>query len=530
MINWLRDNIPLFSTIAAPLERLKNKASKTLGNMWTDECQESFNLFKEIVGYGMELSFPDFTLPFHLATDASDSGIGGFLWQEVNGEKKIIGCCSKSLKTSEAHYSATKRELLGIVYALKHFKCHLWGRHFTLYTDHKALVYLFTQKHTNSMIDGWFETLLDFNFSIVHIPGILNILPDGLSRLYPKKIWKHNEPIDSDISINAVEVNELDAFLEAKSGRRVPNREEQMQLIQQSHLAGHFGEKAVFDNLYFKERVFWSTIRRDISDHINACVECKKHNITQEGFHPLTTITATFPMDHIAIDLAEMELSVDGYKYFLIVVDVFTRMVFLRPLKNKKSSTLYSLFCDFGLPKILQSDNGKEFVNNLVEELLNVSRVDHRLSSPYNPRANGAAERFVRTSKNLVTKLINNAITDWPEVLPDVQLQMNTKISSRHKSSPFELFFGRAFNGFKNYENSESTPETSEELEARIKELHKVIYPAVAGIADYNNLKMKNTFNKKHKIVAPFKLDSWVMIKNVTKNSKSEPLMKDHLK
>ena len=63
---------------------------------------------------------------------------------------------SKALGKSREKYSATKRELLGIIFALKSFREYIFGRHFTLYTDHSALTYILTQEKTNHMIDAWY--------------------------------------------------------------------------------------------------------------------------------------------------------------------------------------------------------------------------------------------------------------------------------------------------------------------------------------------------------------------------------------
>ena len=61
---------------------------------------------------------------------------------------------------------------------------YLTGRRFVLYTDHKALMYMLEQKKLTDMLERWLDEILDFNFSIEHIPGVSNVLPDLLSRLY----------------------------------------------------------------------------------------------------------------------------------------------------------------------------------------------------------------------------------------------------------------------------------------------------------------------------------------------------------
>jgi hypothetical protein len=62
------------------------------------------------------------------------------------------------------------------------------------------------------------------------------------------------------------------------------------------------------------------------------------------------------------------------------------------------SFSLLSIFSLVGFPKILQSDNGTEFVNNVVETLTEIMTVEHRIITPYNPRVNGAAEKWEASS------------------------------------------------------------------------------------------------------------------------------------
>src|SRR3990167_470739 len=121
----------------------------------------------------------------------------------------------------------------------------------------------------------------------------------------------------------------------------------------------------------------------------------------KKGFHPLKSIEAELPMDHIGIDLAgPLPTTEDGYNYVLVVIDVCTKFTFLRALKSKLATeiaqSLFELFCDVGFPKIIQSDNGREFVNEIMDELCSQGGVDLRLISPYHPRANGITERAVQ--------------------------------------------------------------------------------------------------------------------------------------
>ncbi|KAH9246535.1 hypothetical protein BASA81_015909 [Batrachochytrium salamandrivorans] len=145
LINYFRDFIPIYSTIAAPLECLRKHTSLPV-EKWSQHQLDSFNLLKNILTQAPFLSFPNFREPFIIATDASDAGIGAVLYQlkdpcspDTVQNRKWVMFSARALNSSERNYSATKRELLAIVFALGKFHYYIWGSHFDLFTDHRAL-------------------------------------------------------------------------------------------------------------------------------------------------------------------------------------------------------------------------------------------------------------------------------------------------------------------------------------------------------------------------------------------------------
>ena len=184
-VNYLRDFVPKISTITAPLNAIRLKDN--IPEQWTPECAHAFQLLKEIIPQCPPLAHPDFARPFYVATDASAVGIGCVLYQldDKTNAPQYIQFQARALRKSERNYSATKRELLAIVFAFARFRHFVYGRHFTLYTDHHALVYLRTQPHLNAMMQTWYDELFEYDFTVKHRPGVQNVLPDHLSRLFP---------------------------------------------------------------------------------------------------------------------------------------------------------------------------------------------------------------------------------------------------------------------------------------------------------------------------------------------------------
>ena len=128
------------------------------------------------------LAFPKEDLPYIVDTDASDYGIGGVLSQNIEGTEHVIPYYSKSLNPAQQKYCTTRRELLAVVSTLDHFKGYVWGPHFSVRTDHAALVWLANLKNIQGMLARWLAKLQQFNFSIEHRPGAQHRNADGLSR------------------------------------------------------------------------------------------------------------------------------------------------------------------------------------------------------------------------------------------------------------------------------------------------------------------------------------------------------------
>ena len=95
---------------------------------------------------------------------------------------KVVAYASRKLKIHERNYPTHDLELAAIVFALKIWRCYLYGEQFEVYSDHKSQKYLFTQKDLNLRKRRWMELLEDYDFSLHYHPGKANVVADALSR------------------------------------------------------------------------------------------------------------------------------------------------------------------------------------------------------------------------------------------------------------------------------------------------------------------------------------------------------------
>jgi transposase InsO family protein len=255
-------------------------------------------------------------------------------------------------------------------------------------------------------------------------------------------------------------------------------------IVEKAHLLGHFGRRAIAEKI-MRSGSYWPTLHSDIREVIASCPDCARVEVFRRGYHPARTIDAPLPGDHYQIDLAQLPVSEDGYKFIFVLIDVFSGFVMLRALKDKSAvtiaRTLWEICAIIGLPRVLQSDNGAEFVNRIVRAMLSLHGVQHRTIAPYNPRSDGKVERTVGTVKKTLLKLLQGADVYWPLHLPFVQYSYNDKVQDITGATAFSVMFGRLPNNPVAYDSDSfvDLPQATAEWKEHQHSLVSLIYPAI---------------------------------------------------
>ncbi|CEP13968.1 hypothetical protein [Parasitella parasitica] len=171
-----------------------------------------------------------------------------------------------------------------------------------------------------------------------------------------------------------------------------PPANERDNMIISQHLVGHFGIKHV-ELAIHKEGFHWTNLRKDIERILADCSECNKYNIAKEGYHPFRSTKADQPLDHWCMDLGDMGVTSSfGNNFLFVLTDYFTRFTVIRCIPDKHATTIaremLQVFSLFGWPKQLASDRGAEWVDEIVNAMMEVSGIDKRLSLSYNPLGN----------------------------------------------------------------------------------------------------------------------------------------------
>ena len=124
------------------------------------------------------LTLPDIHKEFQVYCDASRLGLGCVLMQDG----RVVSYASRQLKPHELNYATHDWELAAVVHALKTWRHYLIGNHCDVYTNHKSLEYIFTQKELNLRQRRLLELIKDYDLKLHHHPGKANVVADALSR------------------------------------------------------------------------------------------------------------------------------------------------------------------------------------------------------------------------------------------------------------------------------------------------------------------------------------------------------------
>jgi len=261
---------------------------------------------------GPLLQYPDFTKPFVL-TDASNKALGAILSQGPIGQDLPVAYASRTLVNAEKNYSTTE-ELLAIVWGCKQYRQYLFGRKFTIVTDHKPLTWVFSVKDPSLRLLRWRLKLEEYDYQIVYKPGIRNTNVNALSR------------------INMAEVNPV-----AETGS-VLTEEEKRKIFQEFHeqpIGGHLGINITFDRL--KQYISWPGMKKEIEDYVRQCEICQKNKITQNKTKLPLQITDTPDVlwQKCSMDIVRHLTSTLQDKYLLTFQDGLSKFTIGVPLKQQ---------------------------------------------------------------------------------------------------------------------------------------------------------------------------------------------------
>ena len=342
--------VPNFSERIKPITSCKSFSLSS-------EAEQAFEDLKSIIAKAA-VSAIDESSPFEVETDASNVTIAATL----NQRGRPVVFFSRTLQGSELKHSALEKEAQAIVESIRHWRHFLTGSHFTLKTDQKSVSDMFNQHHQgkikNDKMMRWRLELSCYSFDIVYRPGKENIAPDTFLRSTcassaHDSLYKLHDPLCHP------GITRFWHFIRAK-------------------------------NLPYS--------LKDAKRTVNTCPICRE---CKPAFHHTESahlLKATQPFERINIDFKGPLPTNNKNKYFLNVVDEYSRFPFVFPCPDVSTPTvikcLTSLFSLLGMPAYVHLDRGASFMSQELREFLTSKGVATSRTTSYNPTCNGQVERY----------------------------------------------------------------------------------------------------------------------------------------
>jgi transposase InsO family protein len=463
--SWMRKHIPEFAAIFRPLQELvtnfkgskAQKRTAQLGSLWTAQVSEAYDSCISALVQSVTLAHPDSKCQRCAFTDASDHHWAVVITQvpqdlakspPEEGNHQPLAFYSGTFTGSSKDWSTADKEGYAIMQVWRKGSFLALGHEVHIYTDHRNFAYIFAGSGRlaahSARLKRWASELSGYDFILHHIPGPRNVWADLLSRnLGPA-------PLTVRKCVGLARLNKVMDDPSPVSVAVSPDMESVRALVvAHQGLSGHRGVKATVTNLK-RAGFVWPNMDQRVTAFIQQCLSC----VDSQGVIQVKQLGsqqhASRPGELLHLDYLDMGEMSGDIEALLVLVDDFSKFVWLHPAKAKTAavaaSTLLSYSSVVGLPSLLLSDGGSHFTASIISELTRLTSMDHHVTTAYNPRSNGTVERLNREVLKVFRALLSEfrmSTADWALLVPVVQYSLNwtsTPLLAGH--TPAEVCFG----------------------------------------------------------------------------------------
>ena len=220
-----------------------------------------------------------------------------------------------------------------------------------------------------------------------------------------------------------------------------------MQEAHDGRFSGHFAEKRIYQLL--RRRYWWPGMRSDVRQYCRSCLVCASRKGAGQTTRPaLQPIPVGGPFHRLGVDVLKLPLTLEGNQYAVVFIDYLTKWVEVFAVPNQTAETIARLLvegviCRHGAPAELLSDQGANFMSELVAEVCALFAVKKVNTSGYHTQTNGLCERFNNTLIQMLAKTGERFGQDWDKHLSYVLYAYRITVQESTKESPFFLVYGR---------------------------------------------------------------------------------------
>ena len=343
----------------------------------------------------------------------------------------------------------------------------LYGRRFTVYTDHRALKWLLNLQDPSSKLTRWAMKLSEYDYVVEHRPGTQMRHADALSRnvqcvetkaVLSKELIKEEQDKDELCARYKQYENfwiDNDGILYRQEAKTLPRIVIPTALIStvlkcyhELPFTAHQGVRRTIE--FINRKYWWEGLRDDVSEFIRKCDACAKRKTGNKIKAPMgDAIEAHEFFDVVSLDVVgPVPVTTKGNKYLLTFVDHYTRFCEAIPIAKQDTETIARSFVtkiitQFGVPKKLLTDRGANFTSALIKETCKLLKIQKLQTSSFRPQANDICERMHKLLVDMLSHFVRKDAKDWDEYVPYAVMAYRAMPHCTLKYSPYYLVYGR---------------------------------------------------------------------------------------
>ena len=266
------------------------------------------------------------------------------------------------------------------------------------------------------------------------------------------------------------------------------NSELRHKIIKTYHDSPHAGHPGRFKTLELVKRDYWwPGMNTTIKKWVEGCATCQQMKInthpTRPGIQPIKS-QATRPFQQVTCDFITNLPPSNGYDSIMVVVDhgLSKGVVYTPCTKKIDALGTAQIFIDqiwrrFGLPDVIISDRGPQFTAKVFQEMCQMLKINHRMSTAFHPQTDGETERVNQELETYLRIFCATEQRKWSDYLPMAEFAHNNRAHETSKMSPFQIIYGTDLKGIPTAFPRAQAPA----VEDRLKEITKIRQEALAA-------------------------------------------------
>ncbi|KAK3006034.1 hypothetical protein RJ639_016313 [Escallonia herrerae] len=453
LVDLLRNYSDIFAWTASDMPGIDPKAIRKAKDFeWTEECQKSFEELKRYLSSPPLLTKPITGEDLFIYLSISEVAVSTVLIREEEGKQRPVYYISKVLQDVETRYPRIDKVALALVTSARKLRPYFQSHTIVVLTD-QPLGKVLQNPDASGRLVNWSVELGEFDIkyqprTAIKAQALSDFVVECTIPEDPQQLILSEVSDPWFLYVDDGVLYKKSFSLPYLKCLTPKEADYALQEVHEGICGQHLGGRNLAHKI-LRQGYFWPGMQRDAIKFTKRCDQCQKFTpLTHTPAAPLSILTSPIPFAMWGMDILGPFPMATGQRRFVIVaIDYFTKWTEAEPLATITASKCEEFFwknvvCRFGVPKILITDNGKQFDNSNFRSFCEGLSICLRFTSVAHPQSNGQTENMNRSILQGLKRKLDDAKGAWVDELPKVLWAYRTTPHSVTGETPFLLCFG----------------------------------------------------------------------------------------